>query len=551
MIHRILERIRAALGGSPTPQPERPEQFPESLAGETVDVTSDEEGPRELTRTVVRGVGIAGLGYAGAQVITLGIYLALARLATPSDFGELAAGSLVVGVGMLVSESGMMAAVVHERDEVEEAASTAALATLAGGIAFTLAALALAPLIGLFFRSSTIGAVAAVMSGTILLRTLDVAPSSMMQRRFSFTRRTVVEPLSAAAFGVGAVIGTANGLGVWGLVIGHYTGSFVALGLSWGLARWRPDLGLASFEKWKSMARYGRHVLAAVIVLRIGEQADTIWLGRFLGSAPLGQYRYAYRLASTPYLALLAAGSFVLFPAFARIATDMERFERGFLRSLRWMCLVGFPAGLILVPLGEPLAVTLFGDVWRAAGIAAAFMCLYCGGNCISSMASEAIKAHGKTSALTKINTVSTVVTVVTMGALLPFGLNGVAAAVSIGAIVAGVYSIRAVRLTVGFKLSEIRHEVIGPALSAAVMAAAVYALEHYVLRASHQGTIEALLLIALESLLALAVYLAALRLVAPTGFAEVMDTLRHGADRLRGALRRSPPAAGQRAEDG
>jgi O-antigen/teichoic acid export membrane protein len=530
VIQRILQRLRALLGRGSAPQAEQPAEFPETLAGETVDVTADEEGPRELTRTVVRGVGIAGLGYVGAQAITLGFYLALARLATPSDFGELAAGSLVVGLGMMVSESGMMAAVIHERERVEEAASTATLATLAGGLALTLLALALAPLIGLFFRSDTIGAVGAVMSGTILLRTLDVAPSAMMQRRFAFTRRTVVEPLSAAAFGIGAVIGTANGMGVWGLVIGHYAGGFTALVLSWGLARWRPDLGLASFEKWKGMARYGRHVLAAVVVLRIGEQADTIWLGRFLGTAPLGQYRYAFRLASTPFLALLAAGSYVLFPAFARIATDMERFERAFLRSLRWMCLVGFPAGLIMVPLGVPLAVTLFGDIWRPAGVAAAFMCLFCGGSCISSMASEAIKAHGHTATLTRLNTVITVTTVVSMGALLaPFGLNGVAAGVSVGAIVGGAYAMRAVRSTVGFTLPEARAEILGPAAAAALMAAAVFPLEKYVFQASEHTTIAALALIAAEALIALIVFLAALRPLAPRSFSELTGAASRG----------------------
>jgi O-antigen/teichoic acid export membrane protein len=508
-----------------------------------------EEHPTELTRTVVRGISIAGLGYIGAQAITLGFYLALARLATPTDFGELAAGSLVVGLGMWASESGMMAAVIHRREGLEEAASTATVATFVGGLGFSLLALAVSPLIGLFFNSSTIGQVAAAMSGLILLRTLDVAPSALMQRRFSFMRRTIVEPATAAAFGIAAVIGTANGLGVWGLVIGNYCGAVVALVLSWGLARWRPDLSMASFETWKEMARYGRHVLASVMVRHVGEQADTIWLGRFLGAAPLGQYRYAFRLASTPLLALVAAGSYVLFPAFARIATDMERFERAFLRSLRWMALVGFPAGLIMVPLGEPLAVTLFGDVWRPAGIAAAFMCLFCGGSCLTGVASEAIKAHGKTSALTRINAVFTAVTAIAMGALLPFGLNGVAAGLSVGAIVGGTYAIRQVRSTVGFTLSEVRHEIIGPALSAVVMAAAVYPLEHYVLRASDQGTVEALGLIAVECLACLAVFLVALRLLSPTGFSEAIGALRGGADRLRALTRRGKPAAGQRAD--
>lgn len=52
--------------------------------------------PTNLSETVVRGVGLAGAGYVLAQAITLGFYLVLSRLATPSDFGEFAAGGLVV-----------------------------------------------------------------------------------------------------------------------------------------------------------------------------------------------------------------------------------------------------------------------------------------------------------------------------------------------------------------------------------------------------------------------------------------------------------------------
>jgi len=56
---------------------------------------------------------LAGAGYIFAQVITLGFYVALARLASPQDFGDLAAGTLLVNVGLLFSESGMLAALIH------------------------------------------------------------------------------------------------------------------------------------------------------------------------------------------------------------------------------------------------------------------------------------------------------------------------------------------------------------------------------------------------------------------------------------------------------
>ena len=90
--------------------------------------------PGGLTDTVVRGVGLAGLGYVSAQALTLAFYLALARLATPKDFGQFAAGSMLVNIGLLFTESGMLAALIHREDRIDEAASTATVATALSGL---------------------------------------------------------------------------------------------------------------------------------------------------------------------------------------------------------------------------------------------------------------------------------------------------------------------------------------------------------------------------------------------------------------------------------
>src|SRR3712207_3830988 len=84
---------------------------------------------RSLTGTVLRGASIAIAGYVLAQLITLGFYIVLARLATPEDFGQFAAASIVVNVGLLFTESGMLAVLIHRRDRVEAAASTPLFST--------------------------------------------------------------------------------------------------------------------------------------------------------------------------------------------------------------------------------------------------------------------------------------------------------------------------------------------------------------------------------------------------------------------------------------
>ena len=233
-------------------------------------MTPPDQEAEDLTSTVVRGIGLAGSGYVLAQVLTLGFYIALARLATPAEFGVMAAASVLLGAATLITESGMVSALIHRRGQIEEATQTAIAATALGGLAFGLLALATAPLLGLFFRNDQVTAVAAALSGTVLLRALAMVPAAMLQRRFSFLRRVIVEPAAVAAFGVAAVVATANGMGVWGLVIGQYAYAAAEFVLSWALAPLPVRPRLFSFRIWREMAAYGRHVLAATVILRRG-----------------------------------------------------------------------------------------------------------------------------------------------------------------------------------------------------------------------------------------------------------------------------------------
>ena len=478
--------------------------------------TGEDGEPQGLTGRVIRGVGLAGAGYIAAQAFNLAFYVVLARLILPAEFGEFAAGSLLVGVGLLVSESGIMAALVQRRDRIEEAASTATVSTFLSGILFGLLALAASPLIGSFFGSDQIGSIAAVMSGVIFLRTLSAVPDAMLQRRFSFLRRIIIEPISVVVFGIAAVIAASQDLGPWALVIGQYAAAFADVLLSWTLARWWPRLRLASYRMWRELVSYGRHVLAATIVLRIGEQSDSIWLGRFLGTAPLGQYRYAVRLASTPYWALVAGASYVLFPAFSRIATDPVRFESAFMRSLRWMAFAAFPAGFLLLGLGEPLAVVLFGSVWQPAGVATMAMFGYTAGGALSSIASEAVKAYGRPDLLTRMHALTTFLTAGLMGAMLPLGLNGVAAALSIGWSVSAVYAIQLLPKYVGFSSRAMWREIWPPAAAGLCMAAVLVPLEQLVFDAASRPWGEAAVMLAAEAIIGTLVFLGAMRTFAP-----------------------------------
>jgi O-antigen/teichoic acid export membrane protein len=477
-----------------------------------------------LTGTVVRGTALAGTGYALSQALTLASYLVLARLVTPTEFGQFTAGLVLLALAQLYTESGMLSALVYRRDRLEEAAATAVVATVLGGMTVSLLVLAAAPIIGSFFGSATIGAVAAAGSGISLVRATSIVPDALMQRRFSFLRRTIVEPAGVIAFGVTGVVLTANGMGVWGLVVAQYASVLVSGVLSWSLVRWRPRLRLASFAMWRELISYGRHTIAATTVIRVSEEIPVFLLGRFTGAAPLGQFRYGRRIASLPLAMLMAAASYVLFPAFARIATERERFQASALRALRWMAIIAFAGGLIMIPLGEPLTTLAFGGVWAEAGKAAMALGVFTAARGVSSLLVETLKADGRPDVVTRMNLVEIAVGSGAMVALLPLGLVGVCIGISIGAVVRAAYAFARAHTVVGLPLKNMLSAIRAPLLAGLAMAAVLYPLETLVVQAGDRATIPGLLLIALEAALGLGIYAGILHAMVPGTLAELRD---------------------------
>lgn len=494
-----------------------------------------------LTRIVVRGVGLAASGFALTNVLTLAFYIALARLATPHDFGVLAAGSVLVYFSATFVESGLAAALIRRRDNVEEAANTVLVATVVAGAGFALIALAAAPLLGHFFGSARVTHVAAAMSGILFVRSLGIVPSTLLQKRFSFVRRVVVTPVGVLGFGVAAVVTCAEGWGVWGLVFGTYVSSVVEVILAWAFARWRPRLRLASVKTWRELAAFGRHVFAADVVMGIGDKADSIIIGRALSTAALGQYRYAWRVAVLPLAAIVNVGAYVLYPAFAAIASDDERFRAAFMRALRWLSIAALPASLILLPLGEPLVVLVFGDQWRPAGRAVAAMCAFAAGHTYDSLASEAWKAAGRPNLLVRMHALSAGSLVALMLAFIPAGLTGMGVALSLSSIVVAAYALHGAGRIVGIPVRHLLDEIWPPASAAMLMAGSLYAVEHGIVHADTHGVVLGLALLAAEAAGGAVLYVALLAALRPDRAAELRELIGIAANRRRGGAQPLP----------
>ncbi|MEC3955844.1 oligosaccharide flippase family protein [Nocardia sp. CDC153] len=492
-----------------------------------------------LTKRIGKVAAASALALIFGELVSLAQTVALARLLSPDEVGMFAAGTVITMLLTTFVEGGLRSGLVQRDEQVADAAETVFRATLVNGLAVTLGALAAAPVIGLLFHNRTIGTIAAVTSGFLLLFSLTNVPEALLQREFSVKRRIIVGPAVSVSFAVVSVALAACGFGVWSMVVGTYASYVVWVVAVWWLARWRPGRGHASIRMWRELARFGSPVVVNMIGARVQTMVEAAVVGRGLNSASLGFYRYGQRIAQIPVRFIVEVGAVSLFPAFARIAEDgdPERLAAAYLRAIR-LTTVGAAllSGLIIV-FGEQTVVLVFGARWREAGTVVVAMAGLGLGKAWMSVGEEAIKGAGRTALLNWQTMVELGLGIsLLLVGIKFFGLIGVGLATSTTMLIVGVVVTILARSVMGVRVRDLLRAV-GPPLPAAVIAIGVsWVLEHRILHSDARPIALGIGMLLVGVLAFTVLYLLVLYVLAPDiviGFARL-------AARLTARLRRN-----------
>jgi len=498
------------------------------------------ETTADLTNVLKRGAGMAAIGLVIVQIVTVAQTLVLGRLLGPHEVGIFAAGSVMTGVIAVFAQNTLSHALIQREHDIEDAANTVLIVTFVTGLLLVLAVLVASPLIGALFHDSRVGLIAAASSGIMLLHSCPSVPDALMQRTFQFKRRVIIDPAVSLTFASVSIVFAVFGYGAWAMVIGTYASATTWVLLSWWMAKWRPFRGRFSFRIWRELAGFSLPLLIGGIAERSREVVEQVLVGRALGTAGLGQFRYGYRMASLPSLAVIQICAYVLFPAFSRISGDGTRFRQAFLRALGWIWLAALPVGALLLAVGQPVVVLLLGEKWRAAGAAASAMAGIGLGAALSSVAAEAVKGAGRSRLLNWLTAINVGLGLPLIVLLLPFGLVGVGVAISVTYMVCGFVTLVAARSVVGVSVRDTIACVMPSTLSALIALGVVMPLERFVVRSDQHPALLGLASIIAECVLFSVVYIGALRLISPTWYGSIHDVVVRVLAKLADRARRS-----------
>ncbi|MCH8556538.1 MAG: lipopolysaccharide biosynthesis protein [Balneolia bacterium] len=389
-----------------------------------------------LTEKTVRSTNW-GLGKTlGQNIVAFFSSMVLARLIAPEEFGLLAIAMLFVGLGMIISNQGITPALVQKKDLTDENIRASFLLSLLAGILVFSIIWLLAPQAALFFNEGRAENVIRAIGFIFILNGVSAVGRGLLMRKFRYKPLFFIE-VGAFLFGYGAgsITFALMGYGVWSLVWGvllQYTIMAIAF-----LAYVRiPVIPVINGGEYGKLFRFGGGVSLLSFLNYSAMNVDKLIIGRFLDSRELGYYSKAFGLMQVPVMAFSYAIGSVSMSAFSTIQHETEKLKRAYLKAVNILFLIVAPLSVIMVISAEYLVLGVYGPDW--VGAVEAFRILSIGiiFKMFFGISGSMAKATNNVFQETKRQLVFALSVGGLSLLLIPYGVEGVAASVTIASLI-------------------------------------------------------------------------------------------------------------------
>ena len=436
-------------------------------------------------------------------MVQIGGLLVLARLLPPADFGLLAMAGAVTTFAGVIRDMGTGSAVIQHRALTDTMLSAVFWLNLLVGTALAVLAALLAPLFALMFNEPRIVPVLICLALALPIASSGIAHQALLERDSRFRRLALISGVSSAS-GLGvAVLLAFRGAGVFALVAQTLTSSGVSTLLLWVSQRWRPRTSIRLAEL-QPLVGYSGNVFAFNILNYFHRNADTMIVGRFLGSGDLGVYNLAYRTVLFPLQNMTFVLTRAAFPAYSRSQHDLPAMARHYVGSLRIIVLITAPGMAFLWALREPIVDVLLGSKWARVSDVIAWLAPVGFVQSIVSSSGTVLLATGRARTLRNLGLIGVPMFVCSFAIGVPWGPEGVAAAYCI-ANLAWIFPVMHITLRpLAVGVGSLFRALAPPAGAAAAISAMLAVAHEARLLAAYGSSVE-LIALSLSGLLAYA----------------------------------------------
>jgi O-antigen/teichoic acid export membrane protein len=388
-----------------------------------------------LRSQAVTGVMWTALQKWSVRLSTFVAFLLLGRLLAPADFGVVALAMSFIVLLTVLADAGFATYLVQAQDLTEDAKNTAFYIATAAGVVLALVVAALSFPAATLLDVPELRRVLPALAVALVFVGLSSVPAALLQRELRF-QQLAMRQVVATVVSVLAAVGLAlAGAGLWALVAQTLVRHAVASTILMLASDFRPRWAFARHEVGP-MVRYSSKAMGAQMLAQSREQGEVLLIGAIAGPVALGLWTVAGRLVNVLTDLLGTVVGTVAVPLFARVQGDPARLGRAVSATAGVGSLVLAPALAALALLSPELVTDVFGDQWDGAALVAAVLAMRGLLIALAGLDRSVLLNTGHAGGELRVIAGITAVHVVLVATLAPFGIEVLAVAVLVEAVV-------------------------------------------------------------------------------------------------------------------
>ncbi len=310
----------------------------------------------------------------GAQLVTFGVSIVLARLLDPSVYGTIALVTIFITIMNVFINSGLGTALVQKKDADDTDFSSVFWFNVIMCISLYALIFFSAPLIATFYNDATLTPIVRVLGLTLVISGVKGIQVSYVSKKMLFKKfffSTIGGTIISAVVGI---LMAFNGFGVWSLVAQQLVNETIGTIILWITVPWRPKLKF-SFQRLKGLFSFGWKLLVSSLIDTVYNDIRQLIIGKLYSSDDLAFYNKGKQFPNLIVTNINTSIDSVLLPTLSQEQDDVSRVKAMTRRSIRASTYIMAPMMVGMAVCAEPIIRLLLTDKWLGCVL---FMQIFC-----------------------------------------------------------------------------------------------------------------------------------------------------------------------------
>jgi O-antigen/teichoic acid export membrane protein len=317
-----------------------------------------------LSQRSLRGTAWSIVGGNTSQLLTLIVFVALARILGPDDFGVMATAIVILEISRAFFIEGIGVTVIASQTAAKDELDAAFWLAVAVSILIFSALYWAAPAIAATFNMPRLDETLRQMDVIVLCQGFSRVQEAWLSRQMQFRSLAIRSIAVVLSGGTVGVILALNGMGIQALVWQQVSAALTSTVLLWFGCKWRPGLSV----RWPVV----RVLLLRSIQQSLSSIANTLLVGldglivaHFTGAASAGVFSVGKRIRLALQIGFSNAFAKVALPTLSEANSDPSRLGRAAIQAVGLSMLLSAPIFLGVAAVAPELVALLFGPTWR------------------------------------------------------------------------------------------------------------------------------------------------------------------------------------------